>query len=78
MESVEERPDWLLTLLISFAIYFRAARAGFARRNIVIAAGINELTSPVLVNYFTSGGYLASGGYSSRRSTVWKIPLPLL
>ena len=56
MESVEERPDWLLTLLISFAIYFHAARAGFARRNIVIAAGINELTSPVLVNYFTNDG----------------------
>ena len=69
---MKTRPDWLLTLLVSFAIYFRAARAGFARRNIVIAAGINELTSPVLVNYFTSGGY------SSRRSTVWKIPLPLL
>ena len=53
---MKTRPDWLLTLLLSFAIYFRAARAGFARRNIVIAAGINELTSPVLVNYFTNDG----------------------
>ena len=35
--------DWLLKLRVSFAIYFRPIRVGFAPKDFLAVVGINEL-----------------------------------
>ena len=40
---LKARSDWLLKLLISFAIHLRGTRAEFAPKIVVIVAGTDEL-----------------------------------
>ena len=43
LTAFNARADWLLKLLISFAIHLRAIRAEFEPGNVVIFARINKL-----------------------------------
>ena len=67
------RSDWQIKLRISFSIQLQATRVCFAPENIVIVAGIKELTSYFFLYHLTmpkqhlNSVSVAGGGYLPRR-----------
>lgn len=80
MQGLKTRSDWLLRHRVSFAIHVQATCAGFAAKNVVVIAGINELQSSfsaILSHYLSiilkrlfTGNVSAHGGYLPCRFTT--------